>query len=119
MDKAATRQLSQVAALKGVAEELQVLTARLALAWILANPWVCCMITGASSVYQVTKNLCALKLVPRLAPDVSKRINRAVGILQRCQRLRHVVHERFNRGSTKTMYSVYPFGRRSRMLSSL
>lgn len=72
------RQLEQVAALKPVAEELGVSTAQLSLAWILKNPNISSMITGASRPDQVRDNVRALALADRLTDDVIEKIENAV-----------------------------------------
>ncbi|WGH93228.1 aldo/keto reductase [Auritidibacter ignavus] len=51
----------KVARLGSLAEELQVTPAQLSLAWILHNPRVSTVITGASSVAQVQENMKALE----------------------------------------------------------
>ncbi|CAI7627238.1 hypothetical protein PCG10_009654 [Penicillium crustosum] len=73
------RQLGQVAALKPVAEELGVSTAQLALAWILKNPNISSMITGASKPQQVLDNIRALDVVEKLTDEVIEKIEVAVG----------------------------------------
>ncbi|KAJ6132200.1 hypothetical protein N7471_007415 [Penicillium samsonianum] len=73
------RQLDQVAALKPVAEELGVSTAQLALAWILKNPNISSMITGASRPQQVIDNIRALEVVEKLTDEVIEKIEIAVG----------------------------------------
>jgi len=73
------RQLKQVAALKPVADELGVSTAQLSLAWILKNPHISSMITGASRSEQVLDNVRALGLVERLTPGVMEKIEIAMG----------------------------------------
>ena len=47
---------------------------RLALAWCLKNPHVSTVITGASRVSQLTDNLQALEVVPKLTEEVIGRI---------------------------------------------
>jgi aryl-alcohol dehydrogenase-like predicted oxidoreductase len=71
--------LKQTAALKPVAEELGVSTAQLALAWILKNPNISSMITGASRPEQVRDNVRALALVDKLSDEVMEKIEVAVG----------------------------------------
>jgi Predicted oxidoreductases (related to aryl-alcohol dehydrogenases) len=78
-DDAWERQLKQTAALKPVAEELGVSTAQLALAWILKNPNISSMITGASRPEQVRDNVRALGLVDKLTDEIMEKIERAVG----------------------------------------
>lgn len=82
------RQLEQVAALKPVAEELGVSTAQLSLAWILKNPNISSMITGASRPEQVRDNIRALALVDRLTDDVMEKIENAVGNLPPAEKRR-------------------------------
>lgn len=74
-----TRQLKQVAALKPVADELGVSTAQLSLAWILKNPNISSMITGASRPEQVLDNVRALALVDKLTDEIIEKIENAVG----------------------------------------
>lgn len=78
-DDAWERQLKQTAALKPVAEELGVSTAQLALAWILKNPNISSMITGASRPEQVRDNVRALGLVDKLTDEIMEKIEKAVG----------------------------------------
>ena len=47
----------------------------LALAWCVRNPRVSTVITGATRVEQITENMKALDVVPRLVPDVLARID--------------------------------------------
>jgi len=60
--------------LEAVAKELGCTLAQLALAWCVRNPHVSTVITGATRVEQITENMKALEVVPRLAPDVLARI---------------------------------------------
>ncbi|KAJ5958404.1 Potassium channel voltage-dependent beta subunit KCNAB-like protein [Penicillium vulpinum] len=78
-DETWQRQLDQVAALKPVAEELGVSTAQLALAWILKNPNISSMITGASRPQQVVDNIRALDVVEKLTDEIVEKIEVAVG----------------------------------------
>ena len=73
------RQLEQVAALKPVAENLGVSLSQLALAWILKNPNISSMITGASRPEQVRDNVHALALAAKLTDEILERIELAVG----------------------------------------
>ncbi|KAJ5146212.1 uncharacterized protein N7515_000776 [Penicillium bovifimosum] len=78
-DEAWKKQLEQTRALKSIAEELGVTTAQLALAWVLKNPNISSMITGASRPEQVRENLKALEVVELLTDEVIERIEAAVG----------------------------------------
>ncbi len=60
--------------LKPMADELGCSLAQLALAWCLKNPHVSTVITGASRPEQVTENMKALDVVPKLTPEVMAQI---------------------------------------------
>jgi voltage-dependent potassium channel beta subunit len=62
-----------------IARELNCSTAQLALAWVLMNPNVSSVITGASRPDQVRENLGALAIVERLTPDIIGRIEDILG----------------------------------------
>ena len=47
----------------------------LAIAWCLANPHVSTVILGASRPEQLTENLGALDVLPRLTPPILKKID--------------------------------------------
>jgi len=63
------RQLATVAA------DLGCSLAQLAIAWATHNPRVSSVITGASRMEQLTHNLGALEVVPKLTPEVLSRID--------------------------------------------
>ncbi len=65
----------QVKKLAQIAEELDVSTAQLALAWTAANPNVSTVILGASSVDQLNENLGALNALERLTPELKEKID--------------------------------------------
>ena len=64
-----------VARLQGIATELGITVAQLAIAWAAKNPRVSTVITGASNVGQLRANLLAVDVVPRLTPEVLARID--------------------------------------------
>ena len=66
--------LAKVAQLQGVADDLGVPLAQMALAWILKNPNVSTVITGASKLQQVKENMKAMDVVGQLTPDVMESI---------------------------------------------
>jgi aryl-alcohol dehydrogenase-like predicted oxidoreductase len=47
----------------------------MAIAWILKNPRVSTVITGASNLGQLRANLLAVDVVPRLTPEILARID--------------------------------------------
>ena len=64
--------------LSAVADGLQVSLAQLSLAWVLLNPHVSAVITGATKVEQLKGNLGALEVLPKLTPDVVALIDQAI-----------------------------------------
>lgn len=60
-----------------IAADLGATSAQLALAWILKNPNVSSVMTGASRASQVTENMRAIEIVPMLTPDVMAAIDEA------------------------------------------
>src|SRR5512136_275355 len=68
------QKIEKVRQLAPLARELDCTLSQLALAWCLTNPNVSTVITGASKVSQVTENMKALDVVPKLTPDVLQRI---------------------------------------------
>ena len=70
--------LDKARKLEVIARDLGVSMGHLALAWCARNPNVSTVITGASRVEQVHDNFKALEVLPKLTPDVMKRIDEAV-----------------------------------------
>jgi voltage-dependent potassium channel beta subunit len=64
-----------VAELSTIAAELGGNVAQLAIAWVNHNPRVSTVILGASKLSQLTDNLGALALTPKLTPEVMARID--------------------------------------------
>ncbi|KIJ94372.1 hypothetical protein K443DRAFT_642100 [Laccaria amethystina LaAM-08-1] len=62
-------------------EELNTTVSALALAWVAKNPNTSTVILGASSPEQVTQNLKALEVVPKLTPEVLEKIEKILGNL--------------------------------------
>jgi aryl-alcohol dehydrogenase-like predicted oxidoreductase len=71
--------IDQVRRLAPVAADLGCSTAQLALAWCLTNPNVSTVITGASRPEQVTENMKALEVLPKLTADVLRHIDEILG----------------------------------------
>lgn len=69
------QKLDIVRRLKTVADELGCSLAQLAIAWCAKNPAVSTVITGASRVAQVEENFGALDVLPKLGPEVLRRID--------------------------------------------
>jgi len=70
--------LAQVRALVPIAHDLGCTLAQMSLAWCLKNPHVSTVITGASRPAQVTENMHALAVVPKLTPEIMARIEAVV-----------------------------------------
>jgi len=66
--------LSKVKQLTGFAQELGVPVATLAIAWTVKNPNVTTAILGATKKEQLTENVKALDVLPKLTPEVLQRI---------------------------------------------
>ncbi len=71
--------IAKVKQLVPVANSLGCTMPQLAIAWCLRNPHVSTVITGASRPEQVTENMKALDVVPKLTPDVMKHIDDILG----------------------------------------
>ena len=61
-----------------IAGDLGATTAQLAIAWLLKNPNVSTVITGASRVEQVRQNMKAVDIVEKLTPDVMEAIEKVI-----------------------------------------
>lgn len=79
LSEAATENAEAVRQLAHLAEQLEVSTAQLALAWTAANPHVSTVILGASSVKQLQENLGALTALERLSEDTKARLDEIFG----------------------------------------
>jgi voltage-dependent potassium channel beta subunit len=71
--------VEKVKRLEPLAADLGCSLAQLALAWCLTNDNVSSVITGASRPEQVTENMKALDIVPKLTPDMLERIEEILG----------------------------------------
>ena len=71
------KKLAAVEALAPIAKDLGCTLSQLAIAFCLKNPNVSTVILGASRVSQLTENLGALAVAPKLGPDVLAAIDRA------------------------------------------
>ncbi|MCY1514545.1 L-glyceraldehyde 3-phosphate reductase [compost metagenome] len=79
-DKTITDQkLQDVRNLKKVADELGTSLATLSLAWTIANPNVTTAIIGATKESQLTENLKALDILPKLTAEVLEEIDAIMG----------------------------------------
>jgi aryl-alcohol dehydrogenase-like predicted oxidoreductase len=68
-----------VGKLEGVSKDLGCTLAQLALAWCARNPSVSTVITGATRVEQISENMKALEVVPKLTGEMLARIDSIVG----------------------------------------
>ncbi|KZS93331.1 Aldo/keto reductase [Sistotremastrum niveocremeum HHB9708] len=79
-DESGKEQFDKVRKLSELAEkELGCKVAHLALAWVAQNPNTSTVILGASRPEQITENLKALEVIPKLTPEVLKKIEEIVG----------------------------------------
>ena len=72
--------MAKVRALQPIAEELGCTLPQLSLAWVLKNPNVSTVITGASRVEQLHENMKAADIATKLTPEVLARIDEAFGV---------------------------------------
>ncbi len=70
---------SIVGKLGNVADELGCTLAQLAIAWILKNPHVSTVITGASRVEQIAENMKAQDVSLKITPEIKQQIEEIVG----------------------------------------
>jgi len=70
-----TAKNAAVAQLEAVASDLGCSLSQLAIAWVASNPHVSTVITGASKAAQLTENLGALEVIPKLTPEVMARMD--------------------------------------------
>jgi voltage-dependent potassium channel beta subunit len=74
-----TERLAKVHGLGKIAKELGCTLAQLAIAWVLQNPNVSTVITGASRVEQVRENLAAGEVARKLTPEILGEIDLVFG----------------------------------------
>jgi voltage-dependent potassium channel beta subunit len=73
------KKLDQVLLLQPLADSLGCTLAQLSIAWVLKNPNVSTVITGASRVEQVRENLQAAEVATRLTPEMLAQIDKLFG----------------------------------------
>lgn len=69
----------RVAQLQTVAQELGCSIGQLAIAWVLTNPNVSTVITGASRVEQIAENMKAAEIAEHITPDIQEAIEEIIG----------------------------------------
>ena len=80
-DRITPERIAIVRKLTNLAQELEITTAQLALAWILRRKEVSSVITGAVRLEQLDENLAAAEGVDRLTDDLLEQIEKIVGNL--------------------------------------
>jgi len=65
--------------LKPIAQKLDCSMSQLGLAWAAKNPHVSTVITGSTKVEQVKENFQALKVLPKLTPEIMAEIDKITG----------------------------------------
>jgi voltage-dependent potassium channel beta subunit len=78
-DRITPERIAIVQLLTALANELEVTTAQLAIAWLLRRKEVSCVITGATRPEQLDENLGAAGVVDRLSEDILERIEQILG----------------------------------------
>lgn len=69
----------RVAQLQTVAQELGCSIGQLAIAWVLTNPNVSTVITGASRVEQIAENMKAAEVAEHITPEIQEAIEEIIG----------------------------------------
>ena len=72
--------LAKVEALRPIAKDLGCTLSQLSLAWVLKNPNVSTVITGASRVEQLHENMKAAEVAPKLTSEVLMKIDETFGV---------------------------------------
>ncbi|MEA3129264.1 MAG: hypothetical protein QOF46_1059, partial [Paraburkholderia sp.] len=62
-----------------VADELGCTVGQLAIGWILKNPHVSTVITGASRVEQIAENMKSADVAEQITPEIKQRIEEIIG----------------------------------------
>jgi voltage-dependent potassium channel beta subunit len=75
-----TESLDKVRALEPIAKDLSCTIAQLSIAWILKNPNVSTVITGASRVEQVRENMRAAEISGKVTPEIVGKIDQVFGL---------------------------------------
>lgn len=78
-DRITPERIERVRSLTALAQELELTTAQLAIAWILRRKDVSSVITGATRIEQLDENLAAADAVDQLTEDILDRIDELVG----------------------------------------
>ncbi|RDU98054.1 potassium channel beta subunit family protein [Trinickia dinghuensis] len=73
----------RVTQLETIAQELGCSIGQLAIAWVLKNPHVSTVITGASRVEQITENMKAAEVAARITPEIQRKIEEIVADVER------------------------------------
>ncbi|MET5012557.1 aldo/keto reductase, partial [Burkholderia pseudomallei] len=68
-----------VEALGEIANDLGCTVGQLALAWVMKNPRVSTVITGASRVEQIIENMLSLDVATQITPDTKQQIEQIDG----------------------------------------
>ena len=74
------QRLAKVQALEPITKELKCTLSQLSIAWCLKNPFVSTVITGATRIEQVTENMKASEVAPKLTLEVLERIDKIFGV---------------------------------------
>lgn len=66
--------IQKITRMMAIADYLDCTMAQLAIAWCLKNQNIASVITGASSASQITENIGALRIVPKLSDTIMKQL---------------------------------------------
>jgi|AutmiccommuBRH23_1029490.scaffolds.fasta_scaffold00481_24 voltage-dependent potassium channel beta subunit len=81
-DRITNEKIEKVKLLTALANELEITTAQLAIAWLLRRKEVSAVITGATRLEQLDENLLAAEAQEKLTNDVLERIELIIGLIE-------------------------------------
>jgi len=82
-DRITTERISKVRLLTSLANQLEITTAQLAIAWLLRRKEVACVITGATRLEQLDENLLAAEAQKLITDSVLEKIEIILGPMER------------------------------------
>jgi aryl-alcohol dehydrogenase-like predicted oxidoreductase len=82
-DRITTERIAKVRLLTSLANQLEITTAQLAIAWLLRRKEVACVITGATRLEQLDENLLAAEAQKLITDPILEKIELILGPMER------------------------------------
>jgi len=82
-DRITTERIAKVRLLTSLANQLEITTAQLAIAWLLRRKEVACVITGATRLEQLDENLLAAEAQKLITDSILEKIEIILGPMER------------------------------------